>query len=255
MEIVYFDQVQKLDIKVLMARVLKAGRTDNYRVTLTMNNWPQIEGRDNSNQLMIDITLNRSVEGSAGAPRGGQMLLKFVLPDGGEREQMLQLWGTPATRRSWRWRTTCPYNGERVQTLYFSPAAQQFVSGKAAGLKYRPSLPNAGYRHLDRMLLYMNELGMKHRDDWRPKPEWMTQARSDFLIRELAKEDIRRLSTMLGIGVMDFHDEEHPTELASPLEPLPVNEPQSLAMYYVDRRGTIQIKARYKQKYGLPKGA
>ncbi len=253
MEIVYVDQVQKLDIKSLMATALKAGHTDNYRLTVTMNNWPQ--SQENGNRLTIDIVLNRP-PGSATAPLWGHMLLKFVLPDGGEREQMLLLWGTPATRRSWRWRATCPYRREHVQTLYFSPSAQQFVSRKAAGLKYRPKLSKVGYRHLDRMLLYMKELGMTHRDDWRPKPEWMTQARFDFLNREIVKKDIRRMGAMLGVSVIDFvDDEEQEIDLQAELQSLPVNDPQSLSMYYRDKHGTIQIKAKYKQKYGLPDGA
>lgn len=255
MEAVYVDQVEKLDIRALMARVLKAGRSDNYCLTITMNNWPQIEGQQRSNQLTIDIVLERSADCLANAPLSGEMLLKYILPDGGKREQILLLRGEPATKRSWRWQTTCPYNGDLVQTLYFHPAAQQFVSRKVAGLKYRPKLSKLCSRHLNRMLLIMKELGTDHPGPWIPKPLWMTQARFDFLTGELVKADIRRMSAMLGIEAPDFPDEDEEVELEAELEPLPVNDPQSLSMYYRDKDGTMQIKARYKQKYGLPEGA
>jgi hypothetical protein len=255
MEAVYVDQVEKLDIKALMAKVLKVGRSDNYCVTVTMNNWPQIEGQEHSNQLTIDIVLERPADCLANAPLSGEMLLKYILPDGGKREQMLLLRGVPATKRSWRWRTTCPYSGEHVQTLYFHPSTQQFVSRKVAGLKHRPKLSKVYYRHLDRMLLIMKELGINHPGPWISKPLWMTQARFELLTRELVKADIRRTSAMLGIEALDFPDEDEEVEVEAELEPLPVNDPQSLSMYYRDQHGTMQMKAKYKQKYGLPEGA
>jgi hypothetical protein len=128
-------------------------------------------------------------------------------------------------------------------------------SRKASGLKYRPKLSRVGYRHLDRMLLHMKELGINHRGSWISKPEWMTQARFEFLTRELVKEDIRCMSAMLGVEVLDFVDEDEEIDLEAELKPLPVNDPQSLSMYYRDKHGTMQMKAKYKRKYGLPEGA
>jgi hypothetical protein len=128
---IYVDQAQKIDFRRLMAKVLKAGRTDRYFVTYPLNKWPPIPGLgegERGDQLTATITLDRAANGPATEPLSGQLLMRFYLADGRKIEQMLLLKGTPATARSWRWRTVCPHSGELVQVVYFSPSAEQFVS-------------------------------------------------------------------------------------------------------------------------------
>jgi hypothetical protein len=60
----------------------------------------------------------------------------------------------------------------------------------------------------------------------------------------------------LGLAAPDFGDADEAFAWgeADP-QPLPVNDPTSMSMYFRDKEGTLQMKAKYKQKYGLPEGA
>lgn len=251
---IYADQAQKIDIHLLMAKVLKAGRSKDYSVVYDLKMWPPIRGLKNGergDQLVATITLDRPADGPATELRSGEILMRFFLADGRKVEQMLLLTGLPATARSWRWRTTCPYSRELVQVVYFSPSAEQFVSCKVAGVKSRPAKWSKVHRrHLDRMRAIMEELEVDHLAPGIPKPLWMTEARFEKLSRELVREDIRRMSAMLGVDALDFGDPDEDFEWgeADP-EPLPVNDPNSVSMYFRDKEGTLQMKAKFKNRY------
>jgi hypothetical protein len=208
----YSDQTQKIDIHRLMAQVLKAGRTRDYSVTYDLKIWPQIPGLkpgQRGDQLSALITLERPAEGPATEPVCGEMLMRFFLADGRQVEQMLLLTGLPATARGWRWRTTCPYNRELVQVVYFSPSAEQFVSRKVAGVKSRPAQwSKVQRRHLDRMRAIMEELEVDHLAPGIPKPLWMTEVRFEQLTQELDREYVRCTSRLMGLEVPDFGDPE-----------------------------------------------
>ena len=117
MDLIYADQAQKIDIRLLMAKVLKTGRARDYVVTYDLKKWPPIPGLkvgERGDQLSALITLDRPADGPVTEPLLGQMLMRFFLADGRRTEQMLLLTGLPATARSWRWRTTCPYSRKLV---------------------------------------------------------------------------------------------------------------------------------------------
>ncbi len=257
MDQIYADQAQKIDIRLLMAKVLKTGRARDYLVTYDLNKWPPIPGLkagERGDQLSAVITLDRPADGPVTEPLSGQMLMRFFLADGRKVEQMLLLTGLPATARSWRWRTTCPYSRKLVQVVHFSPSAQQFVSRKVAGVKARPAQGSkVARRHLGRMRTIMRELEVDHLAPGIPKPLWMTEARFEELRRELVREYVRYVSPTFGLEVPDFGDPEEDVDWgeAGP-EPLPVNDPTSTSMYFRDKDGTLQMKAKFKNRYGLP---
>jgi hypothetical protein len=253
----YSDQAQRIDIHLLMAKVLKAGRSKDYSVVYDLKMWPPIPGLkpgQRGDQLCALITLERPAEGPATEPLSGEMLMRFFLADGRQIEQMLLLTGLPATARSWRWRTSCPYSRELVQVVYFSPSAEQFVSRKVAGVKSRPAQwSKVQRRHLDRMRAIMEELEVDHLAPGIPKPLWMTEVRFEQLTQELDREYVRCASRLLGLEVPDFGDPDEAFEWgeAEP-ESLPVNDPTSVSMYFRDKDGTLQMKAKFKNRYGLP---
>jgi hypothetical protein len=180
--------------------------------------------------------------------------MRFFLADGRQVEQMLLLTGLPATARSWRWRTSCPYSRELVQVVYFSPSAEQFVSRKVAGVKSRPAQwLKVQRRHLDRMQAISKELEVGDMPPGILKPLWMTEVRFDQLTQELDREYIRCASRLLGLEAPDFGDADESFEWgeAEP-ESLPVNDPTSVSIYFRDKEGTLQIKAKFKTRYGLP---
>jgi hypothetical protein len=257
MDLIYADQAQKIDIRLLMAKVLKTGRARDYVVTYDLNMWPPIPGLkpgERGDQLSALITLDRPADGPVTEPLLGQMLMRFFLADGRQTEQMLLLTGLPATARSWRWRTTCPYSRKPVQVVYFSPSAEQFVSRKVAGVKARPAQRSkVARRHLDRMCAIMRELEVEDMPPGILKPLWMTEARFEQLRRELVREYVRYVSPTFGLEVPDFGDPEEDVDWgeAGP-EPLPVNDPTSTSMYFRDKDGTLQMKAKFKNRYGLP---
>jgi hypothetical protein len=253
----YSDQAQRIDIHLLMAKVLKAGRSKDYSVVYDLKMWPPIPGLkpgQRGDQLSALITLERPAEGPATEPLSGEMLMRFFLADGRQIEQMLLLTGLPATARSWRWRTSCPYSRELVQVVYFSPSAEQFVSCKVAGVKSRPAQwSKVQRRHLDEMQAIRKELEVGNMPPGILKPLWMTEVRFDQLTQELDREYIRCASRLLGLEAPDFGDADEAFEWgeADP-EPLPVNDPTSGSMYFRDKEGTLQIKAKFKTRYGLP---
>src|SRR6266404_7875543 len=103
MDLIYADQAQKIDIRLLMAKVLKTGRARDYLVTYDLNMWPPISGLkvgERGDQLSALITLDRPADGPVTEPLLGQMLMRFFLADGRRTEQMLLLTGLPATARS-----------------------------------------------------------------------------------------------------------------------------------------------------------
>jgi hypothetical protein len=251
----YVDQVQKLDIQSLMAKALRGARADKHAFAIPMGTWPPVRGLPDGHLLQIEIVLQRSPQGGADAPLVGDMLLKFNLHDGQKREQIVLLEGVPATKSSWRWKTICPYSHEHVQALYFEHSLQQFVSRKAAGLKYRAKLSEKGYRPLDRMRLYLRELEAKNFDPYIPKPFWMTEDRYEFLLRKLNEAYIRFASALLDTPVIELYDEYVEPDVNAMPERLPCRDPQSLAMFYLNNDRTLQIKAKYERKYGLPEGA
>jgi hypothetical protein len=252
---IYVDQVQKLDIQSLMAKALKGAPADKYAFTTPMETWPPVEGQPDGHLLGIEIVLQRPENVPANMPRAGDVLLKFTLPDGGKRQQILLLEGVPATRSSWRWKTICPYSHEHVQALYFEHSLQQFVSRKVAGLKYRAKLSEQGYRPLVRMRLYLSELEARNFDPYIPKPFWMTEHRYQFLLRKLNETYIRFASALLDTPVLEFYDQYVEPDVNALPEQLPCRDPQSLAIFYFDSAGKLQIKAKFERKYGLPEGA
>jgi hypothetical protein len=147
--------------------------------------------------------------------------------------------------------------GKLVQTLYLSPVAQQFMSREAAQLTYRPYSRAKVGRHIDRIEAIKRELCT----DLVPgvgifKPPWMTDARYNELTQEMVREDVRRLCATTGRREPDFGDMDVPAEVmdapgesnASPdPEPMQVNDPQSMSMYYRDKAGTLQMRAKYKE--------
>jgi len=260
MQPLYVDQVQKLDVQSLMTRAVSKVRADSYALTVAMEKWPQIQGQPDSNLLTIEVKLDRSTDVPATEPISGGMVLKFTMPDGRKCEQWLQMEGVPSRKRGRQWKVVWPC-GERAQTLYFKHTIEQFGSRKALGLKYRPlglksrRRLKKGHRPLVRMRLYLRELEAQNPDPYIAKPLWMTEDRYQFLLRELDKEYIRFVSPALGIPVMDFYDEYVEPDVSAMPEQLPLRDPQSLAMCYLDKGGKLQIKAKYDRKYGLPKGA
>jgi len=254
MQPIYVDQVQQLDIQSLMTGALREARSDKYALTVEMENWPQIKGQPDSNRLIIEVQLNRPTNVPATVSISGHMVLKFTMPDGRKREQWFQIEGVPSGKGSWRWKVAWPC-GERARTLYFKRTIEQFDSRKGAGLKYRRKLAKEGYRPLHRIRLYLRELEAEKFDPYIPKPLWMTEHRYEFLLRELNKEYIRSASALLGITLMEFYDEDVEPDLDAIPERLPLKDPQALAMYYRDKDGKLQIKAKYERKYGLPEGA
>jgi hypothetical protein len=246
----YVDQVQKLDIQSLMTKALKDAGATRYSLTVRMDDWPQIEGQPDSNLLIIEVQLDGSTNVPATVSVSGQMLLKFTTPDGQDLGQWLRIVGEPATKASRRWRVVWP-DGERVGTLYFKRSAHQFDSRKGAGLKYRRKLSN---RPRNRLQHHLRELGAAGPNGFIPKPLWMTEAKYEYHLYGVNKARIRLLSKALNVLPPDFYDEYEEVDLKTKIERLPVKDPQHLSMYCRDKGGTIQIKAKYIRKYGLPKG-
>jgi hypothetical protein len=251
MQHLYVDQVQKLDVHSLMTKAVREVRGDSYALTVAMEKWPQIQGQPDSNILTIEIKLDRSTDVPATDSISGGMVLKFTMPDGRKCEQWVQIEGVPSRKRGRRWKVAWPC-GERAQTLYFKHTIEQFDSRKSLGLKSRRKLPKSP---LVRMRLYLRELEAKNPDPNIPKPLWMTEDRYQFLLGGITKEYIRFMSPLLGVPVMDFYDEYVEPDVNAMPEQLPLRDPQSLAMCYLDRVGKLQIKAKYDRKYGLPEGA
>jgi len=265
---IYVDEACRLNIRSLVSAALKADCRDGQLLTRKVPLWVE---RDRSwaerpdNHLTARVTLNQSIDCTPTEPISGQVLLGFVQADGRKSEQMLSLTGVPIGKRQRRWLAECPLTGKLVQTLYLTPVAQQFMSREAAGLTYRPYSRAKVGRHIDRIEAIKRKLCT----DLVPgvgifKPPWMTDARYNELTQEMVREDVRRMCAMTGRGEPDFGDMDASAEVMdapgesneSPdSEPMQVNDPQSMSMYYRDKAGTLQMRAKYKKKYGLPGGA
>jgi hypothetical protein len=265
---IYVDEACKLNIRSLVSAALKADGEEGELFTRTTPLWVE---RDRSwaerpdNHLTAKVTLKPPTDSAPTEPISGEALLTFVQADGRKCEQMLSLTGVPIGRRQRRWRARCPLTGKLVQTLYLSPVGQQFMSREAAELTYRPYSRAKVGRHIDRIEAIKRELCT----DLVPgvgifKPPWMTDARYNELTQELVREDVRRMCAMTGRGEPDFGDMDVSAEVMDPAgewnassnpEPMQVNDPQSMSMYYRDKAGTLQMRANYKKKYGLPDGA
>jgi hypothetical protein len=263
----FLDQAYKLDVRSLVSAAGKLGYGHVLRKNTPL--WvvpgePWQERPDN--HLSAQVTL--AAEGAADQSRVGHALLNFVQADGRKGEQMLSLVGMRTANRQWRWRAVCPLTGKLVQTLYLSPREQQFMSCDAAGLSYRRCRRSKIGRCIDRIEAIKRELCATHSGPGIFKPPWMTDARYDELMQRLLRLDVARLHAMLGLGEPDFGDIDVAPEVmyAPPLdpfapdvftpefEPMQVNNRASTSMYYRDKSGTLQMKARYKKKYGLPDG-
>ena len=242
----YVDQVQKLDIQSLMTRALKDAGTTRYSLTMRMDDWPQIKGQPDSNLLSVDIELDQAT--STTLAISGRMFLNFTTPDGQDLGQWLRIVGEPATKASRRWRVVWP-DGERVRTLYFQPSVNQFSSRKGAGLKYRRKLSN---RPRNRLQHHLRELGAACAYGFIPKPLWMTEAKYEHHLYGINKAQIRLLSKALKVPPPDFYDEYEEVDLKTKIERVPLKDPQQRSMYCRDKKGAVQIKAKYLRKYGLP---
>lgn len=244
----YVDQVQKLDIRSMMAAALKAGPSEHYNVYQDGSGWhaatdPQVVSQ--ARDLVAYIKLDRSP--AKGAARG-QILLTVFQRDGRSCEQALWLRAEATPRGRTRWVTLCPCSHQSAQTLYFDMGAQQFVSRQAAGLKYRRTVRKVrNYRA--RMFAIMRELETTHPGPAIPKPVWMAEALYEDLTQELVEMHIRRMCAALKRPTPRFWDEP-PFDYAK-AKPERVNYPPS-TMLFCTKKGRRQLKAKYRQRYGLP---
>lgn len=245
----YVDQVQKLNIRSMMAAALKAGPCEQYMVCQDASGWHSVPTARPGDEIIAQITLNRPPAKGASPPWGALVTLRVVGPDGRRREQALWLVATPTRLGRWRWAARCPYSHEPAQTLYFAMELVQFVSRQSAGLKYRRKLRKVrNYRA--RMFAIMRELEAEHRD-WIPKPVWMAEALYQDLMKELREMDIRQMYAALKWPRPRFWDE--PVDYAN-AKPERANYPPSTVLFYT-RKGVRRLKAKYRKRYGLPAAA
>ena len=245
----YVDQVQKLDVRSMMAAAFKASPSDHYTVYRNGSAWhaaAESELGQPAHQLVARIKLDRAPANGAPRPSRGQVLLTVVQPDGRSCAQALWLVAVPTKTGCARWTTRCPYSRQPAQTLYFDMGKQQFVSRQSAGLKYRRRLRKVrNYRA--RMLAIMRELEATHSGPAIPKPSWMAEARYQDLMQELVEMDIRRMSAALKRPQPRFGDE--PFDYAN-AKPEPVKYPASTVLFCT-KNGVRQLKAKYRKRYGL----
>ena len=157
----YVDQVQKLNIRSMMAAALKAGPREQYTVCQDASGWHSVATARPGDEIIAQITLNRPPAKGASPPWGALVTLSVVGPDGRCREQALWLVATPTRLGRWRWTARCPYSQQPAQTLYFAMEVEQFVSRQSAGLKYRRKLRKVR-NHRARMFAIMRELEATH---------------------------------------------------------------------------------------------
>jgi hypothetical protein len=240
----YVDQVQKLNIRSMMAAALKAGPREQYTVCQDASGWHSVAAARPGNEIIARITLNRPPAKGASPPWGALVTLSVVGPDGRCREQALWLLATPTRFGRWRWTARCPYSQQPAQTLYFAMDAEQFVSRQVAGLKYRRKLRKVRNCRA-RMFAIMRELEATHRGPAIPKPVWMAEALYQDLMQELVEMDIRWMSAAL--------KRDEPFDYAN-ATPERVNYPPSTVLFYA-KKGVRQLKAKYRKRYGLPAAA
>src|ERR1700694_3484799 len=105
----YVDQVQKLEIRRMMAAALKATRREHYTVCKDASGWHSVADRQAAapgHEIIAHITLNRAFAEGAGPPWGALVTFSVVGPDGRCREQALWLVATPTRLgRGWWWAT------------------------------------------------------------------------------------------------------------------------------------------------------
>jgi hypothetical protein len=245
----HVDQIQRLDIRAMLAAAFKARLSDHYTVYYEGNRWhPAADHKalPRAPELVADITLDRSPTKGELPRSWGQVKLKVIQPDGRSCEQVL--WLIPALTRNGRlnWTTLCPCSDRAVQILYFSMSAQRFVSRQFAKLKYRRKRKTRNHRL--RMFAIMRELEATHPGPCIPRPVWMIEPHYEALMKELLKTDIRRLCAALGRPPPSFGGE--PLAYAA-IKPKRVRYPASTVLFYV-KNGVRQLKARYRPRYGLP---
>jgi hypothetical protein len=249
----YVDQVQKLDIRSMMAAAFKADPSDHYTVCWGVSGWRALapgQAARPSDKIVAGIQLNRTPDKSATRPWCGQVAISVVQPDGRSCEQTLWLRAARTRARRWQWMTICPFSGRSVAILYFDMAAQQFVSRQTAGLKYRQKRGKVrNYRA--RMLAIMRELEATQSGPWIPKPFWMAEALYTKLMQELVEMDLRRLCAALKLPRPDFF--EPPFDYTNP-RPERINHPPAMVIFYRNPSGVLQMKAKYMKRYGLPAG-
>jgi len=242
----YVDQSQKLDVQSLVTAALKQPGAIHYSHTVRMDDWPQITDQPDSNLLAIEIDFDRPLAMPAIEPVFGLMRLWFTTPDGRQSGQHLRIMGQPTTKASWRWKVVWP-DGERVQTLYFQNTGGGFNSRKAAGLKYRRKRSN---RPRNRLRHHLRELGAVSPNGFIPKPLWMTETKYQYHLYEINMALIQLLSKALNVWPPDFYDEGEQLDLKTRLARVQHKDPPSI--YRRDQSGSVQIKAKYLRKYGLP---
>jgi hypothetical protein len=250
----YVDQVQKLDVRSMMAAAFKADPSDHYTVCGDVSGWRALapsQAAQPSDEIVAGIQLNRTPDKSATLPWCGQVTVSVVQPDGRSCQQTLWLSAARTRARRWQWVTVCPFSGRSVATLYFDITAQQFVSRQTAGLKYRPKRGKVrNYRA--RVLAIMRELETTQSGPWIPKPLWMTEALYTKLMQELVEMDLRRLCAAMKLPRPDFF--EPAFDYTNP-RPERINHRPTRVIFYRNQRGVLQIKAKYMKRYGLPAGA
>ena len=250
----YVDQVQKLDVRSMMAAAFKASPSDHYTVYQDGSGWhaaAESELGQPTHALVARIKLDRAPANGAPRPSRGQVLLTVVQPDGRRCEQALWLIAVPTKTGRARWTTVCPYSRRPAQTLYFDMGKQQFVSRQSAGLNYRRTVRKVrNYRA--RMFAIMRELEAPHDcGPVIPKPRWMAEARYQDLMQELVEMDIRWSCAALKRPQPRLWDE--PFDYAN-AKPEPVNYPPSTVLFCA-KNGVRQLKANYRKRYGLPLAA
>ena len=243
----YVDQVQKLNMRSMMAAALKSGPRDQYTVCRDASGWRSVATPRPGDEIIAQITLNRPPAKGASPPWGALVTLRVVGPDGRWREQALWLVATPTRLGRWRWAARCPYSHEPAQTLYFAMEAEQFVSRQSAGLKYRRKLRKVRNCRA-RVFAIMRELEATHLGVWIPKPVWMAEALYQDLMKELREMHLRWMCAALKWPQPRFWDE--PFDYAN-AKPERANYPSSMVLFYT-RKGVRQLKARYRKRYGLP---
>ena len=81
----YVDQVQKLDVRSMMAAAFKASPSDHYTVYRDGSGWyaaAENQAGQPAHQLVARIKLDRAPANGAPRPSRGQVLLTVVQPDG-----------------------------------------------------------------------------------------------------------------------------------------------------------------------------
>jgi hypothetical protein len=249
----YVDQVQKLEIRGMMAAALKATPSEHYTVCKDGSGWhsvPDHQATAPGHEIIARIILNRAPAKGAGPPWGALVKFSVVGPDGRCREQALWLVATPTRLGRWRWSATCPYRHQSASTLYFAMDLGQFVSRQVAGLKYRRTLHKLR-NHRARAFAIRRELETTHSGPWIPKPCWMAEPHYQKLMEELVETDIRWMCKALKRPQPRFFHEPLDCETARPEQ---VNYPRATAIFYY-KNGVRQMKANFRKRYGLPRAA